>query len=111
MARSSGIPSKTAPADPASPAVKVTAPRTMALAASTRPRRGLAASVRRIRPRRYSAVMNSAPTTITAISPMNKPASDASSGVAPLAPGAMSPEPVTVKVPPAWRYPAVVPAG
>ena len=75
----------------------------MALAARTRPRRGLAASVTRIIPRRYSAVMNSAPTTITAISPMNKPASVWSMGVAPSTPGAMSPEPVTVKVPSAWR--------
>ena len=42
----------------ASPATNATAPTTTALAASTRPRRGLADRVARIRPRRYSAVMN-----------------------------------------------------
>ena len=56
-----------------SPAMKVTAPITAALAASTRPRAGLAVSVTRIRPRRYSAVMNIVATTITAISPANAP--------------------------------------
>ena len=56
-----------------SPATKATEPITMAFAARTRPRRGLAASVVRISPRRYSAVMNIAPTTTTAISPKNVP--------------------------------------
>ena len=56
-----------------SPATNATAPITIALAASTRPRRGLAASVVRIRPRRYSAVMNIVATTATAISPTNVP--------------------------------------
>ena len=87
-------------AAPASPAAKVTAPSTTALAASTRPRRGLAASVTRIRPRRYSAVMNIAPTTTTAISPANVPIRVCAT-VTPTPPppdtaGAMSPEPVTV---------------
>ena len=81
----------------------------MALAASTRPRRGLAARVVRIRPRRYSAVMNMAAITSTPISPANVPtrrfamvsdgpplASD------PAMTGAMSPDPVTVNRPPAW---------
>ena len=60
-------------AAPASPAAKVTAPVTTALAASTRPRRGAAASVKRIRRRRYSAVMNIAPTTARTMSPANVP--------------------------------------
>ena len=63
----------TAMAAAARPATKATAPITIALAASTRPRRGLAASVMRIRPRRYSAVMNIAATTAIAISPANMP--------------------------------------
>ena len=78
----------------------------MAFAASTRPRRGLAANVVRIRPRRYSAVMNIAATTTTAISPANAPTrvwSRVWPGPAPPgASGAMSPDPVTVNVPPAW---------
>src|SRR5439155_26500484 len=43
-----------ATAEPASPAANVAEPITMALAASTRPRRGLAARLVRIMPRRYS---------------------------------------------------------
>ena len=66
-------PAMTTMAELTSPAAKVTAAITTALAASTRPRRGVAASVTRIRPRRYSAVMNIAPTTATAISPANTP--------------------------------------
>ena len=62
-----------ATAAPASPATNVTEPVTMALAASTRRRRGLAARVVRIRPRRYSAVMNIAPSAITAISAISVP--------------------------------------
>ena len=81
---------------------------TTALAASTRPRAGLAANVTRIRPRRYSAVMNIAATTITAISAPNTPVSVCSMGVPTWPPtsGAMSPVPVTVNVPPACRNPA-----
>src|SRR5713101_2565394 len=81
----------------------------MALAARARPRRGLAASVTRIRPRRYSAVMNCAPTTSTATSARNRPASSTSMGTPPVTSGAMSPDPVTVKALPAWRYPASCP--
>ena len=58
-----------------SPATKLTAPITTALAASSRPRRGAAASETRISPRRYSAVMNIAPTTINGISPRAVPSS------------------------------------
>ena len=54
---------------------------TTALAASTWARAGLAANVTRIRPRRYSAVMNSAATTITAISAANTPVRVVSMGV------------------------------
>jgi hypothetical protein len=102
-------PSRTAAADPASPAVKVTAPMMIALAARTWPRRGVAASVVRIRPRRYSAVMNIVATTSTAISPANAPMIPSSPGLPlpaePATAGAMSPEPRTVKTPPTWRYP------
>ena len=45
------------------------------------------------------------PTTSTATSAMNKPASSTSMGTPSVTSGAMSPEPVTVKAPPAWRYP------
>ena len=62
-----------ATAAPASPAANVTEPITMALAASTRPRRGLAASVVRIMPRRYSPVMNTAPRAMMAIAPNSVP--------------------------------------
>ncbi len=71
--RASWAPRITAAAAATSPVTKATEPITMALAASTRPRRGLAASVVRIRPRRYSAVMNIVATTITTISPANVP--------------------------------------
>ena len=57
-----------------SPVTKATAPITTALAASTAPRRGVAASVVRIRPRRYSELKNIAATTMIAISPRNAPA-------------------------------------
>ena len=62
-------PSTTAMAALSSPATKVTTPVTTALAASARPRRGVAVSVMWIRRRRYSAVMNIAPTTTMTISP------------------------------------------
>ena len=103
-------PSRTAAADPASPAAKATAAVTIALAARTWPRRGAAASVVRIRPRRYSAVMNIVPTTSSTISPANAPMIPSSAGLPlpaepPATAGAMSPDPCTVKTPPAWRYP------
>src|SRR5215831_4176936 len=94
-------------AAPAAPATNVTEPITTALAARTRPRPGLAASVVRIRPRRYSAVMNIAPTTMTTISPASAPlkprSPDAPMPAGPGPAGAMSPEPLTVNAPPAWR--------
>ena len=87
------------------PQWEVTEPITTALAASTRPRAGVAAKVTRIRPRRYSAVMNIAATTITAISPANTPSSVCPMGNPPPSAaatyGAMSPDPVTVMMPPA----------
>ena len=85
---------------------KATAPITTALAASTAPRRGVAASVVRIRPRRYSVLKNIAATTTITISPRNAPArlcSIVTVGNGPSGPGvtgAMSPEPVSVYVPP-----------
>ncbi len=63
----------TAPAAAARPATKAAEPITIAFAASIRPRFGLAASVVRIRPRRYSAVMKIVATTTTATSPANVP--------------------------------------
>ena len=81
LLRSSAVPNTTAPAPPASPAANVTAPTTTALAASTWARAGLAANVTRISPRRYSAEMNIAATTITAISAANTPVRVFSMGV------------------------------
>jgi hypothetical protein len=49
----------------ASPITNVTTPSTMAFASKNRLRRGLATKVMRIMPRRYSAVMNIVPTTMT----------------------------------------------
>ena len=90
-------------AEATSPAANVTAPITTALAASTRPRRGVAASVTRIRPRRYSAVMNITPTTTITISPANAPmrvcAIVTPFPSAPDTVGAISPVPVTVNRP------------
>ena len=63
----------TATAAPVSPAAKVTVPITITLAARTWPRAGLAASVVRSRPRRYSAALNMAAITVIAISPANAP--------------------------------------
>ena len=80
---------------------------TAALAASTAPRRGVAASVVRIRPRRYSVLKNIAATTTITISPRNTPTrlcSIVTVGSPPPGPGvtgAMSPDPVSVNVPPA----------
>lgn len=69
------------------------------MAASTLPRRGLAVSVVRIMPRRYSAVMNSTLSATSGISPIWAPLRDcwvmSTSGVW----GATSPEPVSVQVP------------
>src|SRR5262249_26569668 len=106
---------------PAGPAAKVTTPITMALAARTWPRRGLAASVTAIRPRWYSAPTNIAAATASAISPANAPVRVSASGMPPPRPptaGAMSPEPLTVTVPPvrwkppvAWRGPLPAPVG
>ena len=73
--RSRGVPTASARVAATSPATKPTAPITTALAASSRPRRGAAVSETRISPRRYSAVMNIAATTISGISPKNVPAS------------------------------------
>ena len=67
------VPMSTAPAAAARPTANATAPITIAFAASTRTRFGLAASVLRIRPRRYSAVMNIAAITAIAMSPMKMP--------------------------------------
>ena len=58
----------------------------------------------RINPRRYSAVKNIAPTTASAISPMNSPARlcfTVTVGYGPPGPGigAISPDPVTVNTP------------
>ena len=103
------VPSSTATAAAATPTTNDTAATTTAFAASTRPRRGLAANVTRIRFRRYSAVMNSAATTPSAISPANVPtrnsltvSAESASPPWPSGIGAMSPVPVTVNWPPAW---------
>jgi hypothetical protein len=70
-------------------------------------------------PRRYSAVMNMAPTTTTTTSPTNVPTSvwamDAPTPAAPGTAGAMSPEPVTLNTSPAcskppWRIGGAFPA-
>ncbi len=98
-------PTATARAAANSPVTKLTAPITTALAASSRPRRGEALSEARISPRRYSAVMNIAPTTINGISPMGVPASALwrERTLPSPARGVMSPEPVTVIAPAPWR--------
>ena len=106
LERSTHSPAATATAAAGRAAPKLTAATTAALAASTRPRRGLAANVARIRPRRYSAVVNMVATTATAISPKSTPSRVRPIGVpVPSGPaatsGAMSPVPVTVTVPPA----------
>ena len=85
-----------------SPVTKATAPITTALAASTAPRRGVAASVVRMRPRRYSVLKNIAATTTITISPRKAPTRLCSivtvgNGLSgPGVTGAMSPEPVSV---------------
>jgi hypothetical protein len=102
-------PSATATIEPTSPATKVTKPITTAFAARTRPRAGPAVRVVRIRPRRYSAVMNSVAKTIITISPANAPPRSCSmvcpTDNAPATIGVMSPDPVTVNLPWAWSTP------
>ena len=82
------------------PMMKVTTAMTTALAASTDPRWGMAVKVVRIRPRRYSTVMNSVATTISTIRATMIPNSIECDAVLPpsavkLTAGAMSPEPVS----------------
>jgi hypothetical protein len=79
---------------------------TTALAASTRRRLGMAAKVMRIKPRRYSAVMNMVATTMSTISATVSPKGRLLEAVsAPRSPwttaGAMSPEPLTTRELPA----------
>ena len=88
-----------------SPAANAAAPSTTALAASTRPRRGLAVSVVRIRPRRYSAVMNMTPITTSAIRPANVPTRARLTMSVLSVAGAMSPDPDTVSPLPACVNP------
>ena len=71
--RDSRTPTTTAMTAATRPAANMAEAITMALAARTRPRRGVAASVVRIRPRRYSAVMNMTPMTTITISAANAP--------------------------------------
>ena len=71
----------------------------MDLATRIRPRRGLAATVVRIMPRRYSAVTNKAPSAMRAMRPKRVPKNVTCSGSTMGSNGAMSPEPATVKVP------------
>src|SRR5258706_112043 len=79
-------------------------PRTSAFAARTRPRRGVAAKVVRIKPRRYSEVANRTPTQISAMSPamtpMSPPSTMSSSGGF----GPTLPVPVTAKPLPDAAY-------
>src|SRR5215472_2146268 len=102
-----GTPRAIAITEAISPVTNAAAPTTKAFAASTAPRRGVAVSVVRISPRRYSVVKNIAATTTIAISPMKTPTRLCSTvTVGRLLPGpgvtgAMSPDPVTVNVPPA----------
>ena len=84
----------------------MTAASTIALAASTRPRRGLAVKVVRISPRRYSAVINMTPITTTAISAAKVPPRVCLALLpGPPTAGAMSPDPETVNRPPACMNP------
>ena len=84
---------------------------TAALAASTRPRLGVAVKVVRMRPRRYSDVMYIVAITIITIRPMISPKTSVLPGVsAPSSPsstpGAMSPEPLRTNEPPErWELP------
>jgi hypothetical protein len=66
---------KNARNDATSPTTRVTAPNTTAFAASTRGRRGTAASVARMVPELYSLVMVSTPSAPTSSRPGTTPAS------------------------------------
>ncbi len=101
LCRSRYSPSGIVIATAISPVTNVTAPSTMAFAASTRRRRGVAVNVVRISPRRYSAVTNMTPITTMAISPANTPPRVvlALLPMSPPAAGAMSPDPDTVNRP------------
>ena len=83
----------------------MTAPSTIALAARTRPRRGLAVNVVLIIPRRYSAVTNMTPITTMAISPANVPARVCLIASVLSVAGAISPDPDTVNRPAACVNP------
>jgi len=90
MARSSE------PTAPTSPTRNEVVPRTTALAANTRPRRGNAVNVVRIMPRRYSEVAKRTPTAIRASSPAMTPIRAASTMSSSGGFGPTLPEPVTV---------------
>src|SRR5258707_7515156 len=85
------------------PAAKASDPATTALAARTRPRRGLAARVVRMSPRRYSEVANKVAITITkrsaAIVPLTMLAPAHWAEMMSPTSGATSPEPLIVNVP------------
>src|ERR1700733_13077257 len=85
------------------PAAKASDPAAMALAARTWPRRGLAAKVVRMSPRRYSEVANKVAGTITmrsaTIVPLTMLAPDQAAEMMSPTSGAMSPDPAIVNVP------------
>lgn len=72
--RSAAPPAKKEMNAAASPRASVTAPNTAVFAASTRGRRGIAASVARIMPEVYSPVMTSTPSTPANSNPGTRPA-------------------------------------
>ena len=85
------------------PAAKASDPATTALAARTRPRRGLAAKVVRMSPRRYSEVANKVASTITTRSATMVPLTMLAPAhwaemMSPTS-GAMSPDPLIVNAP------------
>src|SRR5579859_5574398 len=85
------------------PAAKASDPATAALAATTRPRCGLAAKVVRISPRRYSEVVNKVASTITNRSATMVPLTMLAPAhwaerMSPTS-GAMSPDPLMVNAP------------
>ncbi len=85
------------------PAAKASDPATTALAARTRPRRGLAARVVLMSPRRYSEVANKVAITITnrsaAIVPLTMLAPAHWAEMMSPTSGAMSPDPLIVNAP------------
>src|SRR5579864_706386 len=86
------------------PAAKASDPTATALAARTRPRRGQAAKVARMNPRRYPEVTDKAATTITnssaTIVPLTTLAPDQwVAAPSPPTSGAMSPDPLMVNSP------------